>query len=323
MLAAVVGLGVWAFMAGYVLAAANYPQEERYQAYRYVPGNPDASNAALLDKSKSTEYRKPCEQPEGRDDSDLCAQWKAARAGETSALWAKASFWLGLAGTLGLIVTLWFNYRLLRFTQDSGKDTEVALAIAGRNADAARDQVDVARAAETAYLVAKVATPQIEKWLIDGNLLGWAFQVINAGRTPAFSVEIQSEIYIPRFNDLDLFLKNPPLRVFGIKHIPDIQRFSTSRYESIVLPEGGIGPFIDTSGPPLVNFEQAPDRRKLHTGVQTRAGIVWLKIKLGYTDAWGRSHNIENLFTIEPEVNATKKTWSVFEVTAEQGLNHS
>lgn len=112
-LASVAGLAalLTAWGSGYYLAALNYPDQERYQTYRYAADKPaDIYSAwpARID-TKPNEYRAPCDKPKGRDESDLCAQWRAAKAGEISAFWTKWSVIVGFGGMIGLFWTLYYT----------------------------------------------------------------------------------------------------------------------------------------------------------------------------------------------------------------------
>lgn len=84
-------------------------------------------------RSKAVEDRQPCYKPNGKDESELCAQWKAARAGEGSALWAERTFWLGV---VGMIITVGRICLLLR----SIRQGEVGLE-AARKANAIAQEI--------------------------------------------------------------------------------------------------------------------------------------------------------------------------------------
>jgi hypothetical protein len=87
----------------------NYADEQGYQSYRYATDKPLEVDPSINDSAnaKALEYREPCKYPKGRDESDLCAQWRAAKAAENSAFWAKGGFWVTIAGAAGLLVTIW------------------------------------------------------------------------------------------------------------------------------------------------------------------------------------------------------------------------
>lgn len=109
-LAALAGLAAlfWAFMLGVGVTALD-PQEQRYQSHRYAADQPAEIESAATGQtgSQALQHRTPCEQPKGHDESELCAQWKAANAAEDSAFWAKCGFWIGVVGSgflLGQII---------------------------------------------------------------------------------------------------------------------------------------------------------------------------------------------------------------------------
>lgn len=105
-----------AFGTGLTLGALNYPQQERYQSYRYASDKPLEIEIVATGKAdaKALEYRAPCSQPKGRDESDLCAQWKAARAAERGTLWAQIGVIVTAFGILGLLTTIAQSHFALR-----------------------------------------------------------------------------------------------------------------------------------------------------------------------------------------------------------------
>jgi hypothetical protein len=124
--------GIVATLVGCLIVAAvglwdsqrslNYPKEQRYQSYRYAADKPlEVDPAAPVVPPQTFEYRKPCEGPKGKDESDLCAQWRAAKAAENSAFWAKWSFWVGIGGMIGLFWTLYYTREAVKDTGDATK----------------------------------------------------------------------------------------------------------------------------------------------------------------------------------------------------------
>ena len=89
---------------GWYHAALNYPQQEWYQSYRHAADKVVAVDPAIAAgaDAEPLEYRKPCHKPKGQDESDLCAQWKAARAAELGALWTERGFWLSAISAIGI-----------------------------------------------------------------------------------------------------------------------------------------------------------------------------------------------------------------------------
>lgn len=143
-IAAFTGLACWVFVMGYVAAASNYPQTDIYQLYE----RPDTEPRETLPNRSAAErgkYREPCNLPKSREDSALCAQWRATKAAEASVVWAERAFWLSIAGTIGLLITLHYTRKSVNAAIAATEDAESALKIAERNADAAADQVLTAR----------------------------------------------------------------------------------------------------------------------------------------------------------------------------------
>jgi hypothetical protein len=120
------GLGV---MAG----ALDDTHQQRYQSYRYAADKPLEPQSATAGNSKAQafEYRTPCDRPKGKDESDLCAQWKSANAAEDSAFWTKLGFWVGVIGSALL---LW----QIMLTRQAVEDTSEATV-------AMRDANEIAR----------------------------------------------------------------------------------------------------------------------------------------------------------------------------------
>lgn len=105
------------------------------------------------------EYYQPCGQNGSQGKSDLCAQWSAANAAKEAANWAWYQMWLSLAGVLGLVVTLWYNFRALRLAERESEETTNALIIAERNASAA------ARASQSASEANRLAREAMQRQL--------------------------------------------------------------------------------------------------------------------------------------------------------------
>lgn len=140
---------------------------------------------------------RPCDYGEEKRESDLCAQWKAADSAAQAAKWAKWSFFLGALGTLGLFWTLFYTRQAVRLATDTAREAGEAIAIAGRNADAAMDAVNIAR--EGLTLSERIGQAQVKAYLVLHGVTGridedgrphFIFRVTNAGNSPAFSVYI-------------------------------------------------------------------------------------------------------------------------------------
>lgn len=156
------GMGYW------TSEDLNHAKQERYQSYRYAADKPQEVNPALAEESnpQTLEKREPCRNPRGKDESDLCAQWKAARAAEAGVLWTRRGLWVSVVGAALSFVSIVLVLRALGHARDAN---EIAREAAERQL---RPYVFFINHPDNDYL--KVA-PE-----------GWAkFMVKNFGQTPA------------------------------------------------------------------------------------------------------------------------------------------
>lgn len=164
------------FGLGYYHAALNYPQEPQYQSYRYASDKPSEIDPALIGEAdtEALEYREPCQQPKGKDESELCAQWRAAKAGEHSALWAKWGFWIGVIGSSILLYQIGLTRKALEY---NGNAIEAMLAAN-----------KIARAGLQAQLRPYVHATAVSIRVLDGGYsIGMRFK--NTGGQPAIDVK--------------------------------------------------------------------------------------------------------------------------------------
>lgn len=79
--------------------------------------------------------------PDRKDDrhSDLCAQWKAADAAADASWWAMAAFYLGVAGTAGLLLSIHYTRRAV-----------AAAAVANTTA---REGIEAEKAAQRPWVI--------------------------------------------------------------------------------------------------------------------------------------------------------------------------
>ena len=149
--------------------ASYYDQGDAYPSYRYASdeelqaarGSP---GQVLIDAAKN---KRPCAQPHGHDESDLCAQWRAAKAAERAALWGLVQMVLSGFGVVGLAVTLWYNRHALRIAQDANSETR-----------------RIGEAQTRCYLYIKEATIRVSKY---GFTLA-SIKVVNSGQSPAINL---------------------------------------------------------------------------------------------------------------------------------------
>ena len=177
-----------AFGAGLTLGALNYPQQERYQSYRYASDKPIELEAATLREAdaKPLEYRTPCSEPKGRDESDLCAQWKAARAAEAGTLWAKLGFWATVAGIIGLLVTIVQSRTALEKAHESNK-----IAYEGKRAWASVKNMTATVQAYDEYFVGDPQNTPLKISKQRKMLISVSLDIFNSGETPVFNLMCQ------------------------------------------------------------------------------------------------------------------------------------
>ena len=166
-----------AFGLGSYVTALNYPEEQRYQSYRYTPEQPQQVEAAAAGQSNAQplQYRAPCHQPEGQTESDLCAQWRAAKAAENSAFWTKWGVWIAVIGSSLL---LWQIALTRKAVEDTGEAT-----------DAMREANRIAKHISALELRPYVWFGKIEiRDVVLGKIPQLVVEVCHAGQTPAYEV---------------------------------------------------------------------------------------------------------------------------------------
>lgn len=125
-------VALYSFGLGYYHATLNYPQEQRYQPYREAAAKISDIDPAISRPAgaKPFEYRTPCDEPKGKGESELCAQWRAAKAGEDSAFWAKWGFWIGVIGSSFLVWQIILTRQAVEDTTKATKAMKKANRIA-------------------------------------------------------------------------------------------------------------------------------------------------------------------------------------------------
>lgn len=209
---------------GWVIIAASpvrhsYPKQQG-NAQRSIARSLQEINTRLNEADQRVDPNKPCAQ--GRDDhtSDLCAQWKAADAAYDSAVWTRRSFYLSVAGfAVGMLTLIaagaaaffaWVaasqarksnalnmreHARSSRRAIQGAQETQAAMRIAGRNADAATKSASVAERSLIATQRAYIHLDGVSQEAVkddDGNIVEFIIKMhwINSGRTPALKQRI-------------------------------------------------------------------------------------------------------------------------------------
>lgn len=118
------GLSFWLFFCGWLLGASLHPHEQKYQPYAYATAHPESiytSGAKHTGGIEAPQYRQPCSNPKGQEESDLCAQWKAANAAEEGALWAKWGVWIAGASTIAVAIAIYLTIEANSISRDTAK----------------------------------------------------------------------------------------------------------------------------------------------------------------------------------------------------------
>jgi hypothetical protein len=289
-------------------------------------------------------YSDACYGAANHDTADLCAQWRATIAAEKAADEARLATIAAIIGTvlslatvIGLIITLWqtngalaearrgnrlnllFERRSRREARRFEADQVKALEIAAENAESARRsanaaaaQVEVAKTAERAFLIVRAAEPNVDQWLRGNGVLKWDFAVANVGRTPALSVNIQADIFLPNYGQRDAYLKNGPTAAYLVT-IPDFKAGHSWSFGTTLLAGENSGTFTATSGPPLRGIRDIPERSFLQQLAEMHCGTIWLKVHVEYQDAWGVPQTLDSQMTVIPPYPNQTTGWRVVE----------
>jgi hypothetical protein len=67
------------------------------------------------------EYQKPCKDGQANDQSDLCAQWYAARAARDAATWTYWGTLVSIAGAVGIVLALYLTVDSNRIARSSAR----------------------------------------------------------------------------------------------------------------------------------------------------------------------------------------------------------
>lgn len=216
-LGAAIALAFVAFGTGVYFEGLNYPQQERYQSYRYAAEQPPDTDpaAARQTSSQALQNRTPCEQPKGHDESDLCAQWKAANAAEDSAFWAKWGFWIGVVGSCLL---LWQIILTRRAVEDTSEAT-----------DAMREANEIARSVARNELRPYFYVVRVEICEMEGDEVSLKLTMKNYGRGPARNIRFFLKTYFtdPSFRRIEA--RATEKTNFGTV-APDAEKWFVMRY---------------------------------------------------------------------------------------------
>lgn len=170
-----ISLATFMFGIGHWYASLDNPQDYGYPKYRYSSQQPSEVLPPLstMPATQPFEYRHPCQNPDGESESQLCADWRAAKASESSASWTKWGVIVAAIGSTLLLVQIRMTLRALDETSDATK--------------AMIDQNILAEQAQRAWII---PTPSFENILVRDGKIHAACQMsyFNAGATVARNV---------------------------------------------------------------------------------------------------------------------------------------
>jgi hypothetical protein len=195
--------GYWSlFIAafGWVILSAQAPQPkapaEQPEAARQPQGTAQPVRPIRVEiVNQATEpqgYQDPCSGTERDQNSDLCAQWTAAKGARDAAFYAWLQLGAAALGMLGLIATIMLTLRAVKASQDSAK--------------AARDTLDHARETSAAQLrpwvSIRVVAHKIARFGEAG--LSFDYEIIfkNHGPTVARCYQVRQRLFLPSPNEV-------------------------------------------------------------------------------------------------------------------------
>ncbi len=147
-------------------------QHEPYPAYKEARDNQLGAQAPPRLNVQAQEYKHPCSDPQSRDESDLCAQYRAAAGANDAAAWAFYQLVLSALGLAGLIGTIYFT---IRATNAAVEFNRIAR--------------DTAKRELRAYIT--VASAQFGDLVVNGKT-PVLIMLKNTGQTPAYNLRTLS-----------------------------------------------------------------------------------------------------------------------------------
>lgn len=142
----------------------------------------------------SSEHDRPCNAGGQDRKSELCAEWQAADQAKEASRWAARSFWVGLAGILGLLASLYYTRKAVQIASDATSDADNALAIAERNAEAATRLAELSERNGEAQIRCYLSIEKVEIGPTALNGVSIRVLVKNVGLSPAQNVTLQIEM---------------------------------------------------------------------------------------------------------------------------------
>jgi hypothetical protein len=173
------------------LSTVGLRQMPRYHSDTAAHSQPDR-----LQITKPQSLKTPCKDMVGVNESSLCAQWLSTQASDSSAYWAGLSFWVGLLGLAGLILSLAYTRKALQSATDAAISSEKALEIADTNAKLAIDQFQFSKVTSQQTLRAYLHLKDIIVSDLSSKPLSVYINAVNHGETPAYNIRLYNAIDI-------------------------------------------------------------------------------------------------------------------------------
>ncbi|GGB52063.1 hypothetical protein [Blastomonas aquatica] len=255
------GLGAYTFSLG-------YPEKiERYPSYQQGYSDNSGASSSVPNIPQGIVQKSPCNNPQSETESDLCAQWRAAKAAEKAADWTVYGV---LASITGISLLLWQINLTREAVEDTGKAT---IAMERQNEIAERQQRPwVTVAIADAFMTQSQG----------GLLLVCDVSLGNIGATPAFKASI-SHCIGPAF-------RSPIWDFQTVAENVDAADYSEDDESLIILPNGS------TQSQIFIHFARNDPRHPFDDGI-VPVFMVWVNYSLpngcrAHSSAW---------FTVTPK----------------------
>ncbi len=193
------GLIVALLLNGVTLAATQHDsRHSSTPAQKAAQDPPKPAPPASTQAPEPYVYPYSCERPKSAEQDNLCIERKAVDAAEKQAVWAQNTFWLGVAGTIFVILTL--------------AATSLSTWASKRSADAAVRQAELAQKALPRSWLYIELTPQ-DRPQVDygpGGSLKIPMWIRNYGTIPGTIVSIETGLYVTGY---DAHMPEYPFRI--------------------------------------------------------------------------------------------------------------
>ncbi|WP_141243941.1 hypothetical protein [Sphingomonas lenta] len=167
------------------MATASFSGPNKPERYpRYIEIAEQEQKAPPAEAGPKTvqrrEKREPCRDQRSRDDSDLCAQWRAVEASRNAADWAFWQLILSGFGVIGLILSLDFNRRALAAAREANKISRVSMEAENRA------WIQICGVSDATF--SQQWRPNLQIWSVSGQC-----RFKNVGQTVARQIRIDHE----------------------------------------------------------------------------------------------------------------------------------